>query len=151
MTPRSLFKTFALAEVVTWAGLITAMILRGVGVTDSLVPIAGGVHGFVFLAYCVVTVIVWVDGRWGAGRGVLGLALSVIPFATWPFEIASDRAGLLARRWRLGSGGEEPRTLPERILAWVLRHVALAALLLGALVVIVFVVLLWLGPPVELS
>ena len=66
MTPRSLFKTFALAEVVTWAGLITAMILRGVGVTDSLVPIAGGVHGFVFLAYCVVTVIVWVDGRWGA-------------------------------------------------------------------------------------
>lgn len=146
MTPRALFKTFALAEVVTWAGLITAMILRGAGVTDALVPAAGGVHGFVFLAYCVATVIVWIDGRWSAGRGVLGLALSVIPFATWPFEVATDRAGLLARTWRLAS--EAPRTLLEHVLAWVIRHAVLAGVVLVVVVAIVFCVLLWLGPPV---
>lgn len=148
VTPRSLFKTFALAEVVTWALLITAMIVRGVGATDALVPIAGGVHGFVFLTYCVVTVIVWIDGRWRAGRGILGLALSIIPFATWPFEVLTDRAGLLSRTWRLGRGGEEPGNVLERLLAWVLRHIALAAVILAALVVVVFLVLLRLGPPV---
>lgn len=148
MSPRALFKTFAIAEVVTWAGLIAAMILRGAGVTDALMPAAGGAHGFVFLAYCVVTAMVWIDGRWSAGRGALGLALAVIPFATWPFEAATDRAGVLARTWRLGSGGAPPRTIAERILARVIRHPAIAGVILVGVVTLVFCVLLWLGPPV---
>jgi len=148
VTPRSLFKTFALAEVITWAFLIAAMIVRGIGATDALVPIAGGVHGFVFLAYCVVTVIVWIDGRWRAGRGILGLVLSVVPFATWPFEVFTDRAGLLGRTWRLGKGGEDPKNFVERLLAWVLSHIVLAAAILAVLVVIVFLILLRLGPPI---
>ncbi|WP_449279789.1 DUF3817 domain-containing protein [Leucobacter sp. GX0328] len=148
MSPRTLFRTFAFAEVVTWAGLITAMILRGTGVTDAAMPIAGGVHGFVFLCYGVTTVFVWVNQRWKAGTGILGLITAVVPFATVPFEFAIDRKGLLAGGWRLVPGGDAPRGFIEHVQAWVLRHPLLAIVLLVVLVAVVFTVLLILGPPV---
>ncbi|UOQ56755.1 DUF3817 domain-containing protein [Leucobacter allii] len=148
MSPRLLFRVFAFAELVTWAGLITALILRGAGVTDGLIGPAGGAHGFVFLAYCAVTVFVWVNQRWRAGIGVAGLAVAVIPFATLPFEILADRRGWLAGDWRLAPGRERPRGLLEHLQAWVLRHPWWAILLLVLAVTAVFSVLLWLGPPV---
>ena len=148
MTPRALFRTFATAEAITWAGLITALILRAAGVTDAAVPIAGGVHGFIFLSYCVVTVFVWVNHRWRAGTGILGLVLAVVPFATVPFEIMLDRRGKLGGGWRLRAGGDEPHGFVEHVQAWVLRHPVLSVIALLALVVVVFLVLLWLGPPV---
>lgn len=151
MTPRALFRLFATAEAFTWAGLITALVLRAAEVTDGAVPVAGGLHGFVFLSYCVVTVFVWVNQRWGVGTGLLGLLLAVIPFATVPFEMVLDRRGRLAGPWRLRPGGDEPRGVIEQIQAWVLRRPLLAVLILLLLVVLVFLVLLWLGPPIPTS
>ncbi|MBK0419823.1 DUF3817 domain-containing protein [Leucobacter sp. CSA1] len=148
MTPRLLFRMFATAEAITWAGLIAALILRGAGVTAAAVPIAGGIHGFIFLSYCVSTVFVWVNQRWNAGTGVAGLLLSIVPFATVPFEIVLDRRGGLAGGWRLAPGGEEPRGLPERVQAWILRHPLLSVVAILVAVAAVFTVLLWLGPPV---
>lgn len=148
MSPRLLFRTFAFAELVTWAGLITALILRGAGVTDVMVGPAGGAHGFVFLAYCVVTVFVWVNQKWRVGTGVLGLVVAVIPFATLPFELAIDKRGLLAGDWRLAPGRDEPRGFIEHMQAWVLRHPFIALLVLAVGVTAVFSLLLWLGPPV---
>ena len=148
MTPRLLFRTFAFAEIVTWAGLITALILRGTGVTDAMVGPAGGVHGFVFLAYCVITVFVWVNQRWRPVTGLLGLLAAVIPFATLPFELVVDRRGLLGSEWRLAPGRDEPRNFIERLQAWVLRHPILSVVILVIGVTVAFTVLLWLGPPV---
>ena len=148
MSPRVLFRSFATAEAITWAGLIAALVLRGTGVTDAAVPIAGGIHGFVFLSYCVVTVFMWVNQRWGAGTGILGLLLSIVPFATVPFEIVLDRKGKLAGEWRLRPGGETPQGFIEHVQAWVLRRPLLSIGLLFIAVVVVFSVLLWLGPPV---
>lgn len=148
MSPRFLFKMFAFAEAVTWAGLITAMVLRGTGLTDEAVRPAGGVHGFIFLAYCVVTVIVWVDQRWKPSTGILGLVLSIIPFATVPFDLWVDKRGLLAKTWRLGRGGEAPKGFIEHVLAWVIRHAVLSIVLFTVAVTAVFVGLLYLGPPV---
>lgn len=148
MSPRLLFRTFAFAELVTWAGLITALVLRGAGVTDAMVRPAGGVHGFVFLAYCVITVFVWVNERWRPATGLLGLAAAVIPFATLPFELVADHRGLLGRVWRLAPGGDAPRGIIERAQAWVLRHPWLSILLLLVGVAVVFTLLLWIGPPV---
>lgn len=148
MSPRLLFRTFAFAELVTWAGLITALILRGTGVTDVMVGPAGGAHGFVFLAYCVVTVFVWVNQKWRVGTGALGLVVAVIPFATLPFELAIDKRGLLAGDWRLAPGRDEPRGFIEHMQAWVLRHPFIALLVLAVGVTAVFSLLLWLGPPV---
>ncbi|QIM15433.1 DUF3817 domain-containing protein [Leucobacter insecticola] len=150
MSPRLLFRTFATAEVVTWAGLITALILRATGSAD-IVSVAGGIHGFVFLSYCVTTVFVWVNQKWRTGTGALALVLSVVPFATLPFELVADRRGLLTGTWRLAPGGDAPQGLIEHVQAWVLRHLVLAIVLLVVTVTLVFVVLLLLGPPVPHS
>jgi integral membrane protein len=145
--PRTLFRSFAIAEMFTWAGLITALILRAFDVAD-IVPIAGGIHGFVFLCYSATTVFVWVNQRWRLSIGLTGLLLAIVPFATVPFEIVADRRGLLDGDWRLAPGGEEPRSFIEQVQAWVLRHAILSIALLLLLVTVLFVTLLWLGPPV---
>lgn len=79
---------------------------------------------------------------------MLGLALAIVPFATVPFELVLDRKGKLAGPWRLRPGGDEPKGFVEHVQAWVLRHPWLAIALLFVAVVVVFSVLLWLGPPV---
>lgn len=147
VSPRALFRGFAIAEMFTWAGLITALILRAADVAN-IVPIAGGIHGFVFLCYSVTTVFVWVNQRWRFSLGITGLLLAIVPFATVPFEIMVDRKGLLAGGWRLAPGGEDPRGFIEHVQAWVLRHLLLSIVLLVVLVTAVFVFLLWMGPPV---
>lgn len=151
MTPRTLFRIFANAEMVTWAGLILALVLRATGVTDKAVPVAGGLHGFVFLSYCVSTVFVWVNQKWKAGLGVTGLLLAIVPFATVPFELSVDKRGLLAGPWRLAPGGDAPKGFIEHVQAWVLKRPILAIVLLLVGITVVFTVLLWLGPPVPRS
>lgn len=147
ITPRMLFRGFAIAEMFTWAGLIAGILLRALDVVN-IVPITGGMHGFVFLCYAVSTVFVWVNQKWRAPVGLVGLVLSIVPFATVPFEIWVDRRGLLQGGWRLAPGGEAPRGFVEHIQAWVLRHPILAVVCALALVAVVFVVLLMLGPPI---
>lgn len=148
VTPRLLFRTFAFAEVATWAGLITALIVRQVAGETPWVTVAGGIHGFVFLCYSVVTVFVWVNQRWKFGVGALGLIAAIIPFATLPFELVMDKRGKLNGVWRLRPGGDAPKGFIEHVQAWVLRHPYLA-IVLGLLgVVTAFIVLLILGPPV---
>lgn len=147
ITPRLLFRTFAIAEVFTWAGLIAGLILRGAEIVN-IVPITGGIHGFVFLCYAASTVFVWVNQRWRAPVGIVGLVLAVMPFATFPFELWVDRRGLLQGDWRLAPGGDEPRGFIEHSQAWVLRRPILAVIVVLLLVIIVFVTLLMLGPPV---
>lgn len=148
MSPRALFRLFAFAEIATWAGLIGALLLRGTGATDAAVPLAGGIHGFVFLAYSVVTVFVWVNQRWKPAVGLLGLLAAVIPFATLPFELVVDRRRLLDGPWRLVPGGDTPRGPLEHLHAWVMRHPLVAVLAFIVSVTAMFLFLLWLGPPV---
>ncbi|WP_449276651.1 DUF3817 domain-containing protein [Leucobacter sp. GX24907] len=147
VSPRVLFRSFAIAEMLTWAGLITALILRAFDVAD-LVPIAGGIHGFIFLCYSASTIFVWVNQRWRFRIGLTGLLLAIVPFATVPFEIVVDRRGLLTGDWRLAPGGEAPQGFIEHVQAWVLRHILLSIILLILLVATLFMALLWLGPPV---
>lgn len=147
VSPRALFRSVAIAEMFTWAGLIAALILRAFQVVD-FVPIAGGLHGFVFLCYSATTLFVWVNERWRLSVGLSGLLLAVVPFATVPFEVLADRKGLLSGEWRLNRGGEAPNGFVEHVQAWVLRHAMLSVVLLVVLVTSLFITLLWLGPPV---
>ncbi len=145
--PRALYRVFATAEMITWALLITAMVLKYTGVTDALMPVFGGLHGFVFLSYCVITVGVWINQRWSAGRGLTALATAIIPFATVPFERHLHQRGEPDLTWRLADGRSEPRGFWETLEAWVLRNVLWAALLAVLVVGLVFVLLLSAGPP----
>ncbi len=78
------------------------------------------VHGVVFIAYCLVTLLVAVDQRWSPGRTVLGLAAAVPPFATLRFERYADRRGPAAVDDWL-SRHDSP-TARERAVCWLLRH-----------------------------
>lgn len=147
MTPKTLFKIVATAEMVTWAGLIVGMIFKYALGNDSIIPITGGIHGFVFLCYGVTAVFVWVNQKWKPGVGIVGLISTIIPFATVPFEVWAQKRGLLEGGWRLAAGGEQPRNFPEHVQAWVLRRPVIAIVLVLIVVVAVFSTLLWLGPP----
>ena len=148
ISPRILFRTFAIAEFITWGLLIGALILRSLGVDPVVSLVAGGLHGFVFLCYGAVTIFVWINERWRPWVGFTGLITTLVPFATLPFEIVIDKRGLLSRTWRLGAGQEEPRNFFEHVQAWVLRNTAWAIVLGVVAVVTIFVILLILGPPV---
>ena len=146
--PRRLFGITAAAEMVTWALLILAMVLKYSGTTDALMPIAGGVHGFVFLCYVVVVLAVWIDSRWSAGRGLLALGSAVVPFMTVPFERAMHRRGEPAGHWRVLD--EDGRTgAAARALRMVLARPLVSALVALAVVAVVFAGLLAAGPPTE--
>ncbi|HXF03644.1 MAG TPA: DUF3817 domain-containing protein [Arthrobacter sp.] len=148
MSPRTLFRTVAFAEAVTWTLLLAALLLRAL-VPDArvAVSIAGGLHGFVFLCYVVSTCFTWVNQKWAAGRGALAVLSAAVPYATIPVEKSMDRRGLLGDIWRLGAGGDQPRGFLEKLQAGVLaRPVAAIAVVLVA-VAAVFSFLLFMGPP----
>lgn len=147
-TPRGIFRFVAIAEAISWTLLIAGMILRAVTGNQAGVRIGGGIHGFVFLAFVVVTALVAINQRWTARTVVLALVSSVIPWATVPAEIHLQHRGLLEGEWRR-TATDDPRD--QRPADWVLRALIarplVAAVILLAVVAVVFVVLLIVGPP----
>lgn len=147
-TPTRLYRALALAEMVTWtlllAGMLVKYVLHG---GEWLVRIGGGLHGFTFLSYCLVTVLVAVDQRWKFGQLVLGLGSAVIPYLTVPFERHALRRNLLGTTWLLRT--DEPRGPLQKVVAAALRHPVLAAFIAVVVLAGVFTVLLSLGPPTE--
>ena len=147
MTPLLLFRRVAVAEAVTWALLLSGMFLKYVTETTELgVRIFGMVHGVVFVAYGVTTVLVAVDQRWTLRRTALGLAAAVPPFCTVWFDRYAERRGLLATSWRLRS--TEPAGPVEQVAAGVLRNPVGGALAGLAAVAALTAVALVAGPPV---
>ena len=145
MSPIRLYRLVARAEAVTWALLLTGMFLKYVTETTELgVQVFGMVHGVVFIAYCLTTVLLWIDRRWSWWRGLLGLAAAVPPFATIPFELSAERRGLLGDEWL---SREDSPTALQRGVCWLLRHHRLA-LPLGLVAVAGLTgVALLVGPP----
>ena len=146
MTPLTLFRRVAVTEAVTWALLLTGMVLKyGTHTTDLAVRVFGMAHGVVFIAYCLSTVLVAVDQRWSRGRMLLGLVCSVPPFATVLFERYAESRGLLGDAWRLRASA--PRGAVERVAGWLL-HNPLRGALAGLVAVVVLTgVALVVGPP----
>lgn len=148
MSPRRLFQLVAVAEAITWTGLITALILRATLGLDAAVSVAGGIHGFVFLAYGATAVLVAVNQRWSIGVAVLAIASAVVPYATIPTELWLARSGRLDGDWRREATDDpRDRTAIDRLARWFIRH----PLLLGAIILVavaaLFTVLLVIGPP----
>ncbi len=146
VTPCRLHRSVAIAEAITWALLLSGMFLKYVtGTTELGVQVFGMVHGVVFIAYCLATVLLSVDQKWPLGRLVLGLLAAVPPFATVWFERYAERSGLLGDHFRLRS--EAPRGVGEQLTAWLLRRptqgLLVAVLAVAGLTGVALVV----GPP----
>lgn len=100
-SPARLFRAVALAEAVTWALLLLGMVLKHLTRTTDLgVSVLGPVHGVVFLAYVVTTVVVALDHRWRARRTLLGLAAAVPPLLTLLFVRVTERRDPIGDRWQ---------------------------------------------------
>jgi len=145
-SPQSLFRRLAVAEAITWALLLTGMFLKYVTETTELgVRVFGMVHGVVFIAYCLVTLLVGVDQRWSRGRLLLGLVSAVPPFMTVWFDRYAERRGALGTAWRLV--GSAPQRPAERPAAWLLRNPLQGALAGLVAVVALTGLALLVGPP----
>ena len=149
MTPRTLYRRIALAEVVTWSLLLVGMVLKYVTkTTDLAVSVFGLAHGVVFIAFCLVTVVLWVNQRWSLRTGILGLLSAVPPLLTVWWEHRLERRGLLEGGWRLAPGGDTPRNPAERVVAALTARPAVAAGVLVVAVVALTALALLVGPPV---
>lgn len=149
LTPKKLYRIVAIAEAITWTLLITGLVLRATIGLDIAVTIGGSIHGFVFLAYGATAVLTAINQRWNPGLGVLAVATAVIPYATIPFDIWAHRTGRLEGEWRR-EATDDPRDQRwfDRLVRWMLNHPYLLATLILLAVVVLFTVLLILGPPV---
>ncbi|MGB5936974.1 MAG: DUF3817 domain-containing protein [Ornithinimicrobium sp.] len=146
MSPQRLYRIAAVAEAITWTLLLLGMFAKYVTRTTDLgVSVAGALHGFVFLAFCATTVVVAVDQRWSLRQSVLGLGAGIPPLLTVPFERWAERRGLLGTRWRLRE--HAPRSPLERLVGYAVSRPIAAVLAIAVAVVVVFGVLLALGPP----
>lgn len=104
----SLFVIVAIAEAVSWAALLTGMVFKYLVVGNDIgVRIAGPIHGFLFMAYVAVTVVLASLARWRWWVTLVALVCAVPPFATVAFERWARGRGLLAV-----SAAEEPATQP---------------------------------------
>lgn len=145
MTPLKAFRFAAIAEAVTWALLLSGMALKYSDVTELGVRVFGMVHGVVFIAYVLTTVLVAVDQRWSARRSVLTLLASIPPFVTVLADRSAERAGALGASWRLTA--TDPQRALDRPVAWLLRNPVRGALAGVVAVAVLTGVALVVGPP----
>ena len=149
-TPKRLFRVAAVAEAVTWTGLIVAMVAKHGFHLDALMFPAGLAHGTVFVAYAAMQVVVGLNQRWPVGRILAGMATAIVPYATIPWERRLERRGMLEGAWRT-EAADDPRDARalDRLLRWGLRNPWLALAIAAVAIATVVLVLLQLGPPTQ--
>jgi integral membrane protein len=146
--PKQLFRAAAFAEAITWTLLIGALVVRATTGSALGVTIAGGIHGFVFLAYGATAVLLAVNQRWHPGVAATAIASAIVPYATIPVEIWLARTGRVEGDWRRDETADpRDRTWIDRTMRWFLRRPFVLVGLLAVAVVALFVVLLSAGPP----
>ncbi|MEX1079944.1 MAG: DUF3817 domain-containing protein [Homoserinimonas sp.] len=149
IAPRRLYRVVAVAEAVTWTLLIAGLLMKYVLDGGDLgVRIGGSIHGFVFLVYVATAVLVGVNQRWSVGLIATGVITAIVPYATIPFDRWLERNDRLEGPWKT-TATDDPRdhTWIGRLLRWLLNHPVTLGVLFVVGVVVVFTVLLVLGPP----
>lgn len=148
MTPKLTFRIVAIAEAITWTLLITGLVLRATTGWALGVTIGGGIHGFVFLAYAGIALLVGIDRRWRPRLVVLTVASAVVPYATIPVDVWLDRRGKLDGTWRRDPDPAAPdRSFLDGLVRWFVRRPGVLVAVFAVVLVVIFATLLALGPP----
>lgn len=93
---RRAFRAIALAEALSWAGLLVGMFFKyGPAANAVGVKVFGPIHGAIFCAYVVACFAAARTFRWSPAVTLLALFSSIPPFATWAFEAYAVRRALL--------------------------------------------------------
>ena len=91
-----MFRAVAIAEALSWTGLLIGMVFKYLVVGDDIgVRIFGPIHGVLFLLYLAVTVLVRHRLRWSTPTTILAFIASVPPLGTLVFERWATRSGRL--------------------------------------------------------
>jgi len=95
------FRLIALAEAVSWVGLLVGMYFKYLGSprTEIGVKVFGMAHGLIFVAFVVAALLVGIAVRWTLGTWLLALLASIVPLCSVIFLIWADRSG------RMGAAG----------------------------------------------
>lgn len=149
LSPKQVFRIVSVLEAITWSGLLLAMGLRYLAQQDVPFFFAVGLaHGFVFLGFVVVTVIVGLNQRWGLGRIALVALSALPPYVTIVADVLLERRGMLAGGWRTEATDDPRDAHPlDRFLRWWLARPWLLAAVVVLGVVGVTAALLVIGPP----
>jgi integral membrane protein len=148
-TPRQVYGLMAGAEMVTWTALILAMVARyGFGYDGGLFFVAGLSHGIIFLAYCVVAVMVGVNLKWGFGTIVLAVLSAIPPWLTLPFDRWLHAKGKLDAPWQLESAAAGEGWFFRFIQYWLRRPVFFLVVMTTAMAVVLYALLVA-GPPTQ--
>jgi integral membrane protein len=95
-SPAGRFRLLALAEAVSWAGLLIGMLFKYVVVGNEIgVKVFGPIHGAIFVGYLLVTILARGPLRWDLRTTILAFVVSVPPFGTVVFERWASRTGRL--------------------------------------------------------
>jgi integral membrane protein len=98
-TAATAFRIVAVAEALSWIGLLAGMYVKHVPETTELgVQVFGPVHGAIFVAYVVVALLTSRVLQWSPRVTVLALVCSVPPLATVWFERLATRNDRLPRQ-----------------------------------------------------
>ncbi len=90
------FRFVAVAEAITWLGLLIGMGFKYLGPHNEIgVKIFGPIHGVVFLAFVVIAAVTARRLSWTPATTVSALASSIPPFGTVLFELWAERTGRL--------------------------------------------------------
>jgi integral membrane protein len=88
----------AVAEAISWAGLLIGMFFKYAMGNAVGVHIFGSVHGVVFIAYVVLSLLARRALSWDNRTTVWALVASIPPFGSVVFERWATRTGRLAER-----------------------------------------------------
>lgn len=90
------FRAVAIAEALSWTGLLVGMVFKYLVVGDDIgVKIFGPIHGGLFLLYLAVTLLTCRRLRWSTGTTVLAFVAGVPPLGTVIFERWATYTGRL--------------------------------------------------------
>ena len=109
------FRLIALAEAVSWVGLLVGMYFKYLGTprTEIGVKVFGMAHGLIFIAFVVTGLLVGFAVKWTLGTWLLALLASIVPLCSVIFLIWADRTGRMGAA-SVSAGVLQPgRTIPE--------------------------------------
>lgn len=109
------FRLIALAEAVSWVGLLTGMYFKYLGTprTEIGVKVFGMAHGLIFIAFVVAGLLVGLAAKWTLGTWLLALLASIVPLCSVIFLIGADRTGRLGTTGVLTGVLQPGRSMPE--------------------------------------
>jgi integral membrane protein len=109
------FRFIALAEAVSWVGLLAGMYFKYLGTprTEIGVKVFGMAHGLIFIAFVVTALLVGIAYKWAARTWLLALLASIVPLASVIFLIWADRTGRMGPAEAVSAVAEPGRRAPE--------------------------------------